>query len=119
MGNNNFLKQQAEKNNYYFQMGEQVGFQRCLDYMQALLRNPKYVGKDTFGRKRWELLYEGLEECDKTYGNAFTMSVDADYCQEKLDAEIREIFGDDTLIFKERYPMIKEAKYNKPKKGWV
>lgn len=119
MGNNNYLKKQAERNNYYFQTGEQVGFQRCLDYMQTLLRNPKYVGKDTFGRKRWELLYEGLMECDKTYGDAFTSSVEADYCQEKLDANIREIFADDTLPFKERYPMLKEQKYDKAKKGWV
>lgn len=119
MGNNSYLKKQMDRNNFYFQTGEQVGFQRCLDYMQVLLRNPKYVGRDTFGRKRWELLYKGLEECDKTYGAAFTMSVDADVCQEGLDSHIREIFHDDTLPFKERYPMIKEIKYDKPKKGWV
>jgi hypothetical protein len=118
-GNNSNLKRQAERNNYYFQTGEQVGFQRCLDYMQALLRNPKYMGRDTFGRKRWELLYEGLKECDKLYGDAFTFGVEADYCQEGLDAQIRAIFGDDALSFMERYPMLKETKYDKPKKGWV
>ena len=119
MGGNNYLKRQQERDQYYFQMGEAVGFQRCLDYMQTLLRNPDYVGKDIFGRKRWELLYKGLAECDKTYGDAFTFGVEADYCQEKLDANIREIFHDDTLPFKERYPMIKAQKYDKPKKGWV
>lgn len=119
MGRNDFLNHQRQMQEYYFQQGEAVGFQRCLDYMQVLLRNPKYVGKDIFGRKRWELLYEGLQECDKTFGDAFTTGVEADYCQEKLDANIREIFKDDTLPFAERYPMFKTVKYDKPKKGWV
>lgn len=116
---NAYLERQAQMQQYYFEQGEAVGFQRCLDYMQTLLRNPAYVGKDIFGRKRWELLYEGLKDCDKTFGDAFTMSVDADYYQEKLDANIREIFGDDTLPFAERYPMFKKVKYDKARKGWV
>lgn len=115
----NYMKQRQKRDQYFFSAGEEVGFQKCLDYMQCLLRNPKYVGRDVFGRKRWELLYKGLEECDKIYGNAFTTEVDADVCQEKLDATIREIFGDDTLPFKERHPLIKEQRYDKPKKGWV
>ena len=116
---NEYMKRQREMQQYYFEQGAAVGFQRCLDYMQTLLRNPKYVGKDIFGRKRWEMLYEGLKECDETFGDAFTTGVEADYYQEKLDATIREIFGDDTLPFAERYPMFKKVKYDKPRKGWV
>ena len=116
---NAFMNQQREMQQYYFQIGEEVGFQRCLDYMQCLLRNHKYVGKDTFGRKRWEKLYEGLKECDRAFGDAFTQGKEADYCQEKLDANIREIFEEDTLPFAQRYPMFKQVKYNKAKKGWV
>lgn len=115
----NYAKQRQKRDQYMLSIGEELGFQRCLDYMQTLLRNPKYVGRDTFGRKRWELLYEGLKECDEIYGNAFTSEVDADWCQEKLDAEIREIFGDDTLAFKDRYPFVRDQRYDKPKKGWV
>ena len=114
-----FAQQQMQMQQYYFENGEAVGFQRCLDYMQTLLRNPKYVGKDTFGRKRWELLYQGLAECDKLFGEAYTQGVNADYCQEKLDANIREIFEEDTLPFAQRYPMFKKMKYDKPGKGWV
>lgn len=119
MAKNNYVAQREARDQYYFEQGEAVGFQRCLDYMQHLLRNPKYVGKDIFGRKRWELLYEGLKECDKTFHKAFTHDAEADYCQEKMDAGIREIFGDDTLPFPERYPMFKQANYKKPMKGWV
>ena len=119
MPKNKLLENQRAMQQYYFDQGEAVGFQRCLDYMQVLLRTPKYVGKDIFGRKRWELLSEGLKECDKLFGDAYTMGVEADYCQEKLDANIREIFADDTLPFAERYPMFKKIGYSKPKKGWV
>ena len=119
MPKNDYLAKREAELQYYFESGETAGFQRCLDYMQHLLRNPKYVGKDTFGRKRWEKLYDGLKECDKQFGNAFTHEVDADYCQEALDAGIREIFKEDTLPFRERYPRFKRAKYNKPMKGWV
>ena len=119
MGSNAYVKQRQEKEQYIFDQGAAIGFQRCLDYMQVILRDPEYVGKDTFGRKRWELLYKGLQDCDKTYGDAFTMGVNADYCQEKLDAVIRDIFGDDALSFAERYPMVKAQTYNKPKRGWV
>lgn len=119
MPKNNYLAHREARDQYYFENGEKVGFQRCLDYMQALLRNPEYVGRDVFGRKRWEKLYEGLKECDKTFGNAFTHEVDADYCQEQLDGCIREIFGDDTLPFAERYPLFKKTNYTKPMKGWV
>lgn len=116
---NEYMKRQREMQQYYFEQGAAVGFQRCLDYMQTLLRNPKYVGKDIFGRKRWELLYEGLKDCDMTFGDAFTLGVDADYYQEKLDAHIREIFGADTLSFAERYPMFKKVKYDKARKWWA
>ena len=116
---NAYLKQRQEKEQYIFDQGAAIGFQRCLDYMQVILRDPEYVGKDIFGRNRWELLYKGLQDCDKTYGDAFTMGVNADYCQEKLDAVIRDIFGDDALSFAERYPMVKAQTYNKPKRGWV
>lgn len=116
---NAYMKNQQQMQQYYFETGEAVGFQRCLDYMQVLLRNPEYMGKDVFGRKRWERLYKGLMQCDKTFGDAFTQGVNADYCQEKLDANIREIFGEDTLPFEQRYPRFKKVGYNKPKKGWV
>ena len=115
----NYSEQLRDMQQYYFDQGSRIGFQRCLDYMQALLSNPEYVGRDTFGRKRWEILYEGLKVCDKTFGDAFTMNVNADYCQEKLDAVIRGIFGEDALTFAERYPTVKKQQYDKPRKGWV
>ena len=46
MMGNAYLDRQAQMQQYYFEQGEAVGFQRCLDYMQTLLRNPAYVGKD-------------------------------------------------------------------------
>ena len=102
-----------------FQAGMDIGYQRCLDYMQWVLRNPKYVGRDIFGKSRWLQIFEGLRECDDLFGEAFTTSRDADYYQEKLDANLREIFAEDFQPFPQRYPLMKKVKYNKPKKGWV
>ena len=116
---NAYLDKQKIREQEIFQAGMDIGYQRCLDYMQWVLRNPEYVGKDTFSKKRWLEIFEGLKECDRLFGDAFTQSRDADYYQEKLDANIREIFGDDTMPFYERYPTIKKIRYNKPKKGWV
>lgn len=116
---NAYLDKQKIKEQIIFDAGMDIGYQRCLDYMQWVLRNPKYIGKDTFGRKRWMTIFEGLRECDRIFGNAYTQAVDADYCQEKLDGNIREIFKEDTQPFAERYPAIKKFGYKKSKKGWV
>ena len=116
---NAYLDRQKIREQDIFQAGMDIGYQRCLDYMQWVLRNPKYVGRDIFGKPRWLKIFEGLRECDDLFGEAFSTSRDADYYQEKLDANIREIFDEDTQPFAERYPTIKKFKYNKAKKGWV
>ena len=51
------------------------------------------------------------------YQLAFTDHAEADYKQEKLDAALREIWGDDLQTFYERYPCIKKIDYTKPIKG--
>ena len=115
----NYVKQRMKRDQQMLSIGEDLGFQKCLDYMHEVLRDPEVVKKDIFGRYRWELIYKGLKKCDAKYGNAFTNEVDADVCQEKLDASLREVYGNEALSFTERYPFIKDQRYDKPKKGWV
>lgn len=43
----------------------------------------------------------------------------ADKKQEELDALLLEIWGDDLSKFYERYPEIKQIRYDKAQKGWV
>lgn len=116
---NAYLDAKQHREQDIFQAGMDIGYQRCLDYMQWVLRNPKYVGRDIFGKPRWLKIFEGLRECDDLFGEAFTTGRDADYYQEKLDANLREIFAEDFQPFSQRYPLMKKVKYNKPKKGWV
>ena len=66
---NAYLDNQRKKEQLIFEAGMDIGYQRCLDYMQIVLRNPKYVGKDIFGRLRWEILYKALKETDDLYGD--------------------------------------------------
>lgn len=116
---NAYLDKQKIREQAIFDAGMDVGYQRCLDYMQWVLRNKKYVGKNTFGKKRWLVLLDGLKECDGHFYKAYGQGVDADYYQEKLDDNIREVFKEDAQPFAERYPCIKKFRYNKAKKGWV
>ena len=36
-----------------------------------------------------------------------------------MDGLLREVWGDKTLPFYERYPEIKKIRYDKAKKGWL
>lgn len=118
MGNNAYLKKQQEMKQHYLDVGERFGMQKMWDFVQIVLNNPKVMDRDTFGEKRLEKIYEGLKETAAEYHIAFTDDKEADCCQEKLDGKLREIWKDKTLPFYERYPELKQFKYDKPKKGW-
>ena len=119
MAKNDYLaKQQAVFQNG-LEIGEQLTTQKMWDYIQIVLRDPKVMGKDTFGPKRLEKIYKGLKETKDIYYMAFTSDKEADYYQEKLDGQLREIWGDKTLSFYDRYPEIKKIRYDKAKKGWL
>lgn len=58
-----------------------------------------------------------MRELENMYHDAWMFTPESDYLQEKLDANLREIFG---IIepFQKRYPLCREWNYNKPyKKG--
>ena len=119
MARNDFLRKQKERDKAVFEAGERIGMQRMWDAMQLALRNPEIVGKDIHGRGRLEKIYAGIKAEIDQYHEAFTNDVEADYCQEKLDAALREIWGEDLTPFRERYNELKETRYDKPQKGWV
>lgn len=118
MGKNNYLERQAQVQQKFLEVGEKMGMQKMWDYVQTQLRNPEIVGKDIFGRERLEKLFQGCSEAADHFHTAFTEDVEADYVQEELDALLREIWEDDLSPFYERYPYLKQIKYDKSKKGW-
>lgn len=113
-----FMRKQEQARQMCLDIGMDMGFQKCWDLVQLALRDPEVVGKDVFGKERIKRLYGGLVKKEHDFGGALTGSVDADYLQERLDDNLREIWGDDITVFKDRYPYIKQLDYKKGRKGW-
>jgi hypothetical protein len=119
MGNNNYIKQRHERDREMLAAGLNMGMQIVADYFQIALRDPDVMGKDIFGRKRIEKINEKTMELDDYFNPAFSSHVEAERYQEEMDRKLREIYEDDLVPFRERYPYLKDFKYDKPKKGWV
>ena len=115
---NAYLERRNAVNQAMLDAGEQMGIQKMWDYFQLALRDPETMGKDVMGRKRLEKLYKKTMELANYYHTAFTEDVEADYRQEELDGNLREIWEGDLCPFYERYPKLKKVDYTKPKKNW-
>lgn len=118
MGKNDYLAKQQAMRQAVFSAGEDIGMQRMWDAVSAALHDPEIMGKDTLGKMRMQKLYQGVRKKMDAFHKAFTPDVEADYVQEKMDAELREIWGEDLVPFPERYPDIKQFGYDKARKGW-
>ena len=119
MAKNGYLEKKAAKDQALIEAGVQCGKQQMVDYISCVLRNPKYVEKDIHGRDRIDKIMVGLYEYDRKYEKAYTKDVEADVAQEHLDDELREIYGDELVPFRERQPDIIQMNYSKARKGWV
>ena len=115
MGGLSFLEKQRQKQELCFKAGCDLTAQQFFDFLCIVLNDPKVMGKDVLGRKRLHKVMEALKEVDRYYSEAFVNGVDSDYYQEKLDGELRRIFGE-TDPFAKRYPFLKQWNYNKPYK---
>ena len=119
MGQKNaYLEKRKALNQGFLDVGEEMGLQKMWDYVQIALRDPDVMGKDILGRKRLEKIYEKVKELADTYHTCFTDDPEADYYQEKLDAQLREVWGEDLQNFYVRYPHVKKFHYDKAYKSW-
>lgn len=116
---NAYLERQRKMQQGFLDVGEEIGMQKVCDYLHIALRDPEIMGKDTFGRKRLEKLFQKLKELANYYHTAFTDDVEADRVQEELDKNLKEVYGSDFQDFFQRYPYVKRQEYRKPRKGWV
>lgn len=114
-----FIKRQQDINQQFFDVGEEIGIQKMCDYISAVLKDPRFMGKDVFGRKRLDKVFEGLKWYASEFEDAFTGSKEADYKQEQLDKLQQDAWGADFQPFYTRYPWLKKLGYKKPRKGWV
>ena len=119
MGENTYLKKKRAERQAVLDIGEELGMQKMWDYVQMALRDPDTVGKDVFGKERLRKLYQKMTALASEYHTAFTDDKEADYYQEKMDAQLREVWGSELQTFYERYPYIKKQDYTKPRKNWL
>ena len=118
-GNNAFIKQRDERDKKFFDAGMDVGFQKAMDYVMNALRDPRLVKGDIWGESRLFTLYNLVLEYDGHFHPAWNAKNKmADYLQEELDARLKEGCGEHFVPFKDRYPVMKAIRYDKPMKGW-
>ena len=96
----------------------QEGVQQATDAISCVLHDPEVMGHDTFGEKRMAKIIEAAEAKLNYYHTAFTVGKEADYYQEKLDNELRPIFGKRFVPFHGRHPYVPILDYKEAHKGW-
>ena len=76
-----FLERQKDSYQKYFDIGEEIGIQKMSDYIACVLKDPRFMGKDTFGRERINKFFEGMRYYANTYEVCFTGEKESDYMQ--------------------------------------
>lgn len=118
-GNNSYIKKRDERDQKFFEAGVDVGFQKAMDYVMNALRDPRLVKGDIWGESRLFALHNLVYEYDDHFHPAWNAKHKmADYLQRELDAQLKEGCGRYFVPFAERYPVLKEIRYDRPMKGW-
>ena len=115
MAKKDFLDRMKNREQAVFDVGEEMGIQRVWDAVQLALRD---IEPKRWGKKKIARLYERVVFYKNYFNEAFTMSPEADVKQEEQDSLLREIWGDELVPHRKRYPYQKEFDYTKSRKEW-
>lgn len=116
MGKNDYQARLKAMKDGYFQAGLESGRQQILDMMSLVLRNPKYMKKDIFGKDRLMEVVKGIGECLDEYQLAWEKHDETDHVQKMLDDNLAEAYGEALHdSFHVRYPYAPEYDYQKGK----
>lgn len=107
MTKNAYLARQREAMMQCVLKGADFGNQQSCDVMCIALHRMGW-GKERLLRLRTEMTGV-VKEFRLAWGN----EPETDYIRHKLDEELRAIFGDDVVEFKDRYPYQKDWDYSK------
>lgn len=108
---------------YLIQRAFLQGYVKACDLLALALHDPEVLGRGgTMGADRIMKVYEGMDKYALKYNGAWDTGKEADYLQDKLDAELLAIFGrkysDQFSPFKVRHDLVDQLDYNKPHKEW-
>jgi hypothetical protein len=110
MANGDFQDRLKKDRQAFFVAGCELAEQKTFDMMCLALHD---MG---FGAERLKKVYMAMLAYSDKYAEAWAHTQMSDWYQEKLDAELKEIFGK-IDPFNERYPNQKTWDYNKKMKG--
>lgn len=113
---NDYLYRQKLVRDKCFEIGIDLATQRMFDFIELVLNDKEIMGKNVYGKKRLQKIHEAMAAKQDYYAAAWGFTEESDAKQEELDGELKAIFGDDLVPFRERYPYCKEWDYNKPHK---
>ena len=77
--------------------------QFCLDMITIVLADSKVMGKDTFGPKRLARIGQAFNKRYDECITALSSQPDNDYMRENIDRRLRQIMGDETIRWQDRY----------------
>lgn len=100
---NPWLAKQAEKQKQRDMIVMAWSHQICYDALTLVLNDPEVMGKDVFGRKRLNKLYEALNAKISEILPGMSGADNASHIRRLVDDELRKICGDDFASWEERY----------------
>lgn len=110
---NKMLAKQIEVYRAGFEAGRETGAQELWEYVMLALSRMYY-----FTRTEFDNILVDIAESNYRYAKCCTDDKEADYMQECLDKNVREVWGEDLPPYRERYPYYRQFGYTKSRKNW-
>lgn len=102
-GKNAYLAKQAEKQAARELIVKIWTTQVCMDAFMLALNDPEYVGKDVFGKTRFNRLKKGIEKYYHEILVGTTRDAEASHVRRLVDDRLRAICGEFFVPWPERY----------------
>lgn len=116
MGKQGFLHKQKVRDEVFKRAAADTERQFMVDLFCLVLNDRDTMGKNALGLTRLKRVVEKVLEAYTTWEKALTSDPEADYYQEKFDAALGRIMGEELVPFKERYDWVKVANTIKQKR---